>query len=110
MPQPSPAARFAADSPPADLLASMPYAAALGITVDETAPGLVRGRLRCTASGLLHGRAIISLADTVGAVCALLNLPPGAGTATVESTTNFSAPSGMGQGRAHRQQVVGAGS
>jgi len=66
----------------------MPYAAALGITVDETAPELVRGRLRCTARGLLHGRAVMSLADTVGAACAPLNLPPGAGTATVESTTN----------------------
>ena len=66
----------------------MPYAAALGMTVDETAPELVRGRLR-TARGLLHGRAVMSLADTVGAVCALLSLPTGAGTATVESTTNF---------------------
>ena len=31
----------------------------------------------------------MSLADTVGAVCALLNLPAGAGTATVQSATNF---------------------
>ena len=31
----------------------------------------------------------MSLADTIGAVCALLNLPPGAGTATVDSATNF---------------------
>jgi 1,4-dihydroxy-2-naphthoyl-CoA hydrolase len=30
----------------------------------------------------------MSLADTVGAVCAFLNLPAGAGTATVESATN----------------------
>jgi 1,4-dihydroxy-2-naphthoyl-CoA hydrolase len=67
----------------------MPAATAPGIKVEETAPELVRGRLRCTASGLLHGRAVMSLADTVGAVCALLNLPPGAGTATVESTTSF---------------------
>lgn len=95
MPQPSPAARFAADSSPADLLASMPSTATLGITVDETAPELVRGSLGwspepCAACGLLHGGAVMSLADTVGAVCALLNLPPGAGTATVESATNFS--------------------
>ena len=89
-----PAARFAADSSPAELLASMPYAAALGIVLNEIAPELVRGSLdwspgRCTASGLLHGGAVMSLADTVGAVCALLNLPPGAGTATVDSATNF---------------------
>jgi uncharacterized protein (TIGR00369 family) len=31
----------------------------------------------------------MALADTVGAVCAYLNLPEGAVTATVESKTNF---------------------
>jgi 1,4-dihydroxy-2-naphthoyl-CoA hydrolase len=79
---------------PAELLAMIPYAAGLGITVDEAAPELVRGSLswspeRCTTSGVMHGGAIMSLADTIGAMCAFLNLPPGAGTATVDSTTNF---------------------
>jgi uncharacterized protein (TIGR00369 family) len=91
---PSAAAEFAADAPPADLLASMPYAAGLGITLDELTPQLVRGSLdwspeRCTASGVMHGGAVMSLADTIGAVCALLNLPADAGTATVDSATNF---------------------
>jgi 1,4-dihydroxy-2-naphthoyl-CoA hydrolase len=31
----------------------------------------------------------MSLADSVGAICAYLNVPAGAGTATVESKTNF---------------------
>lgn len=31
----------------------------------------------------------MSLADTVGAVCAFLNLPEGAATSTIESKTNF---------------------
>lgn len=31
----------------------------------------------------------MALADTAGASCAFLNLPPGAGTTTVESKTNF---------------------
>jgi uncharacterized protein (TIGR00369 family) len=31
----------------------------------------------------------MTLADTLGAVCAFLNLPPGAGTSTIESKTNF---------------------
>jgi uncharacterized protein (TIGR00369 family) len=89
-----PAAPFAAGSSPGDLLASMPYALALGITLNEVTPQLVRGSLdwsaeRCTASGVMHGGAVMSLADTVGAVCAVLNLPPGAGTATVDSATNF---------------------
>jgi 1,4-dihydroxy-2-naphthoyl-CoA hydrolase len=77
-----------------DLLATLPYAVALGIALDEMTPGLVRGRLdwspeRCTAGGVMHGGAVMSLADTVGAVCAVLNLPPDASTATVESATNF---------------------
>jgi 1,4-dihydroxy-2-naphthoyl-CoA hydrolase len=91
---PSAAGRLSAESSPAEMLASMPYATALGISLDELTPQLVRGSLgwspgRCTASGVMHGGAIMSLADTVGAVCALLNLPPGAGTATVDSATNF---------------------
>jgi 1,4-dihydroxy-2-naphthoyl-CoA hydrolase len=83
-----------ADQSPADLLATIPYSVALGMTLDEATPQLVRGRLpwspeRCTTSGVMHGGAVMSLADTVGAVCAVLNLPPGAGTATVQSATNF---------------------
>jgi uncharacterized protein (TIGR00369 family) len=31
----------------------------------------------------------MTLGDSVGAVCAFLNLPTGAGTATIESKTNF---------------------
>jgi 1,4-dihydroxy-2-naphthoyl-CoA hydrolase len=76
------------------LASSMPFSAALGVEITVAAPGEVRGRLqwapeRCTTGGLLHGGAIMTFADTLGAVCAFLNLPPGAGTATVESKTNF---------------------
>jgi 1,4-dihydroxy-2-naphthoyl-CoA hydrolase len=79
---------------PAELLATIPYAATLGMTLEEATPELTRGSLRwsperCTSSGVLHGGAVMSLADTVGALCAFLNLPAGAGTATVESATNF---------------------
>jgi uncharacterized protein (TIGR00369 family) len=55
----------------------------------------VRGRLqwspeRCTAGELLHGGALMALADSCGGVCAFLNLPDGStGTATIESKTNF---------------------
>ena len=38
---------------------------------------------------VLHGGAAISIADTLGAVGTFLNLPPGAGTTTLESKTNF---------------------
>jgi uncharacterized protein (TIGR00369 family) len=44
---------------------------------------------RCTIGGALHGGALMSLADGVGAICAFLNLPTGASTSTIESKTNF---------------------
>ena len=37
----------------------------------------------------MHGGALMTLADSVGAICAFLNLPAGAGTSTIESKTNF---------------------
>lgn len=44
---------------------------------------------RCTTGGVLHGGVLMALADSIGAYCAMLNLPRGAGTATIESKTNF---------------------
>lgn len=77
---------------PADLLALMPFAVASGVVLDGAAPEEVRGRLpwaaeRCTAGGVLHGGALMTLADSVGAVCAFLNLPAGTTTSTVASST-----------------------
>ncbi len=97
MPAPVPAA-------PADLIAAMPFAVALGITLTAAAPQRATGELRyaperCTAGGVLHGGAVMALADTVGAVCAYLNLPEGAATATIESKTNFFR--GVGAGTLH---------
>ena len=63
----------------------------------STSPHEVRARLAwserlCTAGGVLHGGALMGLADNVGGFCAFLNLPEGAGgTATIESKTNFFA-------------------
>src|SRR5512134_996285 len=48
----------------------------------------IRDELR-TAGGALHGGTLMALADTTGAVATVLNLPPGAGTTTLESKTNF---------------------
>jgi len=77
-----------------ELITSMPFAGRTGITLDTADPAEVRGRLAwapdlCTVGGVLHGGALMAFADTVGAVCAFLNLPPGAGTSTVQSSTNF---------------------
>ena len=76
------------------LLATMPFAEEIGIelrsaTADEAVGMLAWAPERCTAGGLLHGGALMTLADSVGAVCAFLNLPPGAGTATTSSSTNL---------------------
>jgi len=50
----------------------------------------IRDELR-TIGGALHGGAIMAFADTVGAAGAVVNLPPGAWTTTLESKTNFFA-------------------
>ena len=75
-------------------LATMPFAVATGIELESATADEVRGRLawaddRCTIGGLMHGGALMTLADSVGAVCAFLNLPAGASTSTIESKTNF---------------------
>ena len=77
-----------------ELVSAVPFATTVGIEVDAAAPDEVRGTLawapeRCTAGGVLHGGALMAFADTLGAICAFLNVPVGAGTATVESKTNF---------------------
>jgi 1,4-dihydroxy-2-naphthoyl-CoA hydrolase len=82
----------------AQVAAAAPFTAFLGIEMVSASPQEVRARLawsadRCTAGGILHGGALMGLADNVGGFCAFLNLPEGAaGTATIESKTNFFAP------------------
>lgn len=73
---------------------AMPFTTLLGAELVSGEPGEVRARLdwdpsRCTSGGVLHGGAVMGLADSVGGVCAFLNLPEGAGTSTIESKTNF---------------------
>ena len=72
----------------------MPFAALLGIEEVTAAPEGVVGRVRweesrCTSFGVLHGGVLMALADSIGAYCAVLNLPEGAATSTIESKTNF---------------------
>ncbi len=75
----------------------VPLAATLGMSISEGAPDGVTLEMDwkpelCTAAGVLHGGALMALADTGGAVCAFLNLPEGAaGTTTIESKTNLLA-------------------
>ncbi|HEX4865439.1 MAG TPA: PaaI family thioesterase [Acidimicrobiales bacterium] len=73
----------------------MPLTKTLGITFQSSEPDDVKARMDfseglCTTGGVIHGGALMALADSTGAACAFLNLPEGAaGTTTIESKTNF---------------------
>jgi 1,4-dihydroxy-2-naphthoyl-CoA hydrolase len=80
----------------------LPFAELLGITIQSVdrdkvvAKMLVRDDL-CTVGQTLHGGAVMSFADTVGAVATFINLPGDArGTTTLESKTNFLAAASVG--------------
>ncbi len=81
----------------ASLLAKMPYGEGLGVRLVRDTPERMEGALewspaRCTAGGVLHGGVLMSLADTLGALCAYLNLPPGTGTSTGPGLTSGRRP------------------
>jgi len=74
--------------------AQMPFTGELGLTVTAGDGGRVEASgawtaERCTGGGVLHGGYLMALADSVGAMCAVFNLPEGATTSTIESKTNF---------------------
>jgi uncharacterized protein (TIGR00369 family) len=76
------------------ILSQQPFPRLMGMEVLEAGKARVRGQLTvrpdlCTAGHILHGGAIMAFADSLGAIGAFLNLPPGAGTTTIESKTNF---------------------
>lgn len=79
---------------PTDLVALMPFASACGVEIERAAADEVVATLawaedRCTVAGVLHGGALMTLADSAGAICAYLNLPAGATTTTVDSAVSF---------------------
>ena len=71
-----------------------PFPNLMGVEIVEATKTRVRGRLfvrpdLCTSNRIIHGGAIMTFADVLGASGAFLNLPEGAGTTTSESKTNF---------------------
>jgi 1,4-dihydroxy-2-naphthoyl-CoA hydrolase len=77
----------------------------LGLRVVEAEPDRVVAELAIrddlrTVGGALHGGTLMALADTVGAVATVVNLPAGATTSTLESKTNFFAAGRTGVVRA----------
>jgi uncharacterized protein (TIGR00369 family) len=74
----------------------------LGMRLTEATPDRVRAELTvttdiCTSGNTIHGGAVMTMADFLGASGTFLNLPPGAGTTTIESKTNFIATAAVGQ-------------
>lgn len=74
---------------------AMPLCATLGVRAVSLDPARVILELDhspqlCTSNGLLHGGAVMALADAAGGAAAFFNLPEGAvATSTIESKTNF---------------------
>ena len=73
-----------------------PFTQLLGVNVLHRSPEgseaelIVREEL-CNRRGVLHGGAVMALGDTLGGMTAIMNLPDGGRTATIESKTNFFA-------------------
>ncbi len=73
----------------------IPFAGLLNIEVVSSEKDRIEARMLvrpelCNPMAGLHGGAAMSLADTLGAMGASMNLPEGAnGTTTLESKTNF---------------------
>ncbi|HLX80815.1 MAG TPA: PaaI family thioesterase [Burkholderiales bacterium] len=73
----------------------------MGIVFTDVTPEKVIAQLAvrkelCTIGDNLHGGAIMAFADTMGAVAAILNMPQGSRTTTIESKTNFIGGAALG--------------
>jgi 1,4-dihydroxy-2-naphthoyl-CoA hydrolase len=83
-------------------IADLPLATTLGIELVAAQKDRIVGRLPVrealtTGGHILHGGAFMTLADTLGAIGAVLNLPDGARTTTLESKTNFLGSARVGE-------------
>ena len=75
---------------------TMPFADLMGLEVVDAGPDKVVARMKvradlCTQPAVLHGGALMALADSLGAIATAANLPEGSATTTIESKTNFLA-------------------
>ena len=74
----------------------LPFAKLLGLELVTVTPERVEAVLQvreelCTRPAVLHGGAVMALADTLGAIATVANLAEGVTTTTIESKTNFFA-------------------
>jgi 1,4-dihydroxy-2-naphthoyl-CoA hydrolase len=73
-----------------------PFAKLVGITITHVSPERITAELPVrdeltNGRGILHGGAIMALADNLGGHATVVNLKPGFATTTIESKTNFFA-------------------
>jgi 1,4-dihydroxy-2-naphthoyl-CoA hydrolase len=73
-----------------------PFAELLGMKITHISRDKVEAELLVRADlnnrfGVLHGGAVMALADNLGGTATVANLPAGGRTATIESKTNFFA-------------------
>jgi len=87
---------------PVNLIEYMPFADLLQLEVtssskDRVVASLTVRKELCTTGKMMHGGAIMAVADTLGAIGAYLNLPEDAkATTTIESKTNFLGAARLG--------------
>jgi 1,4-dihydroxy-2-naphthoyl-CoA hydrolase len=100
MPAPSPAARPVEDiNPRAQIRPAVARTLGLKFTHlsrDRVAAELPAREKLANRKNVLSGGVLMALADILGGTAASANLPPGAGTTTIESKTNFFAPVALG--------------
>lgn len=78
-----------------------PFSGLLGIQMIATGPDEVLASMKATPAlanrnGVLHGGAMLGMADHTGGTLAIMNLAPGEATTTIESKTNFLRPIRIG--------------
>ena len=78
------------------ILANQPFPTLMGVEIVSAEATKVVARLHvrpdlCTAGNIMHGGAIMALADNLGGTATTANLGPGQSTTTIESKTNFFA-------------------
>ena len=86
------------------------FARLLGFRLVSAEPDEVLAELSVTEdlsnrNGVMHGGAIMALADNIGGTATMINLPQGKTTTTLESKTNFLRPIRIGD-TAHARCVA----
>lgn len=77
------------------------FARLLGFRLVSVSPDAVVAQMAVTQdhanrNGVMHGGAIMALADNLGGTATIINLPEGKTTTTIESKTNFLRPIRIG--------------